>query len=130
MPVPRSITSAKHQDIDLQLVAGEWPDDLTGEFVVSSPRVEAGLPYALFGFGTICRLSLRPGTRGAAADRWAWRTNVIDSPSERLHRKAPELFHAGPTGYNSPFGFPNQSNTAPLPWGDRLLTTWDVGRPM
>lgn len=129
MPVPRSITSARHQDLDLRLIDGEWPADISGEFVVSSPRVEEGLPYALFGSGTLCRLSLRPGTRGAAGDRWAWRTRVIDSPSERLHRAAPDEFHAGPTGYNSSFGFPNQANTAPLPWGERLFATWDVGRP-
>ncbi|MCP4433882.1 MAG: carotenoid oxygenase family protein [Actinomycetia bacterium] len=129
MPVPRSIASTQHQDMDLELTSGEWPEDLAGEFVLSSPRIEEGLPYALFGSGTVCKLSLRPGTNGAASDRWAWRTRVVESPSERLLAAAPEHFNAGPTGYTSPFGPPNQANTAPLPWGDRLFATWDVGRP-
>ena len=30
----------------------------------------------------------------------------------------------------SPFGLVNAANTAPLPWGDRLFMTWDVGRPV
>src|SRR5690606_23557482 len=30
----------------------------------------------------------------------------------------------------SPFGVVNAANTAPLPWGDRLLLTWDAGRPV
>ena len=116
--------------MDLVLTSGKWPDDLTGEFVVSSPRIEEGLPYALFGSGVLCRLSLTPGTHGAAEGRWAWRTKVLETPSERLMSAAPEQFATGPTGYTSPFGPPNQANTAPLPWGDRLFATWDVGRPV
>lgn len=130
MPVPRSATTATHTDLDLRLVQGTWPDDIWGEVYVSAPQVARDLPYALFGFGVICRLSLRPGTHGAAADRFAWRTRVIDSPSQRLHELAPEAFRPGPAGYSSPFGFPNAANTAPLPWGDRLFATWDVGRPV
>ncbi len=130
MPVPSTITTATHRDLDLQLVAGEWPDDVSGEFVVSAPETQPGLPYALFGPGRLCRLSLRPGTNGAPDGRFAWRTKVVDSPSARLFERAPEHFVAGPTGYNSPFGVPNQANTAPLPWGDRLFATWDVGRPV
>ena len=33
-------------------------------------------------------------------------------------------------GLHSPFGMTNAANTAPLPWGDRLFMTWDVGRPV
>ena len=33
-------------------------------------------------------------------------------------------------GVHSPFGLTNAANTAPLPWGDRLFMTWDVGRPV
>ncbi|MFV0318618.1 MAG: carotenoid oxygenase family protein [Microthrixaceae bacterium] len=130
MPVPSSITTAPHQDLDLTLVSGEWPHDISGEFVVSAPQIQPGLPYALFGPGRLCRLSLRPGTHGAAADRFAWRTRVVDSPSARIFEGAPEHFTAGPTGYTSVLGVPNQANTAPLPWGDRLFATWDVGRPV
>ncbi len=130
MPVPRTATTARHQDLDLRLVQGAWPDDVQGEVVFSAPQVAPDLAYALFGFGVVCRLSLRPGTHGAANDRFAWRARVTDTPSQRLHTRAAERFRPGPTGYASPFGFPNAANTAPLPWGDRLFTTWDVGRPV
>ncbi len=129
MPVPSTITSAPHRDLDLRLTSGTWPSDISGEIVISAPQVVPGVGYGLFGPGRICRLSLRPGTHDAPADRWAWRTRIIDSPSARLFEAAPEQFTAGPTGYSSPFGLPNQANTAPLPWGERLFATWDVGRP-
>ena len=130
MPVPTSAVSAEHRDLDLRLVSGEWPADIRGDAVFSAPQVARDLPFALFGFGVVCRLSLQPGRHGSAEDRFAWRHNVLDTPSQRLHAAAPETFTAGPTGYLSPFGFPNCANTAPLPWDGRLFATWDVGRPV
>ncbi len=130
MPVPTSAMTATHQDLDLRLISGEWPADIEGEVVISGPQVAHDLPFALFGFGVMCRLSLQPGSHGAAADRFAWRTNVIDTPSQRLHAAAPDAFMSSPTGYMGPLGFPNAANTAPLPWDGRLFATWDVGRPV
>ncbi len=129
MPIPRTLTSAPPQDFDLEVVAGAWPDDLTGEIVISSPEIGDELAHAFFGFGMLRRLSLQRGTHGAPADRLAWRTKVIDSPSRRLHQAGPEHFVPGPSGFTAPYGAPNMANTAPLPWGDRLFATWDVGRP-
>ncbi|MBM3662960.1 MAG: carotenoid oxygenase [Actinobacteria bacterium] len=128
--VPTSAISAPHQDLDLEVVAGAWPEGVRGDVVFSAPQVATDLPFALFGFGVMCRLSLRPGQHGAAADRFAWRASVIDSPSQRLHAAAASTFRPGPTGYMSSFGFPNATNTAPLPWDGRLFATWDVGRPV
>ena len=76
------------------------------------------------------RLSLQPGTHGAAPGTFAWRQRRIDSPSARLRRKRPDVFEATMLGVHSPFGLTNAANTAPLPWGDRLFMTWDVGRPV
>ena len=115
--------------MDLVLTSGTWPREVTGEALFSSPEPVPGVPYALFGPGRLCRLSLQPGTHGAPEGRFAWRSHRVDSPSARLFGAAPESFSAGPTGFTSPFGVPNQANTAPLPWGDRLFATWDVGRP-
>ncbi len=129
MPTPRTLTSAEPEDFDLEVTSGQWPDDLTGEIVISSPEVDPNLAHAFFGFGMMRRLSLEPGQHGAPADRLAWRSKVIDSPSRRLFEADPSLFTPGPTGYTAPFGAPNMANTAPLPWGDRLYATWDVGRP-
>lgn len=130
MPLPTTLLSASNVDLDLRLVSGSWPDDISGEFVVSSPTPDAQLGYALFGAGAISRLSLRPGTHGAPTDRFAWRTRVIGSPSQRIFSELQGFFTPAPFGYLSPIGIPNQSNTAPLPWGQRLFTTWDVGRPV
>jgi all-trans-8'-apo-beta-carotenal 15,15'-oxygenase len=130
MPAPRSLTTAPHRDFDLELVAGEWPTDISGEVLYSSPLNGHGLPYAIFDFGAICRLSLEPGTRGAAPSRFRWQSVALETPGKRLWNRHPELFTGGPTGYLSPFGPPNCANTAPLPWGDRLYATWDAGRPV
>ena len=40
--------------------------DLSGEVVISSPEPDDDLDYALFGFGALVRISLQPGTHGAA----------------------------------------------------------------
>ncbi len=130
MPTPRSLTTAPHRDFDLEVVAGEWPTDISGEVLYSSPLNGHGIPYAIFDFGAICRLSLEPGARGAAPGRFRWQSVAIDTPSKRLWERHPDVFSAGPTGYTSPFGSPNAANTAPLPWGDRLYATWDAGRPV
>ena len=129
MPVPLTLTSAPLRDLNLKLTKGTWPADVRGEMLISAPQPSPGLPYVLFGFGSLIRISLQSGMHGAEPDRFAVRTNVIDSPSKRLFDREPDLFDAQTFGYTSPFGFPNQANTAPLPWGDRLFATWDVGRP-
>lgn len=130
MPVPTSLTTAPHRDFELELVAGAWPTDLSGDVVFASPQRTGSLPYAIFDFGAICRLSLDAGTRGAAPGRFAWQSRSIESPGKRLFDRHPDAFRPGPTGYSSPFGTPNSANTAPLPWGNRLFMTWDAGRPV
>lgn len=127
MPIPRSIlTKADLVDLDLAVVAGSWPADISGHFVASTADQRTNPMHAFFGDGILVRLALRPD----AAGRLPWRTHVIDSPSVRLRRKRPELFQMTPVGASSPFGSVNAANTAPLPWGDRLFATWDAGRPI
>ncbi|MEZ5383395.1 MAG: carotenoid oxygenase family protein [Microthrixaceae bacterium] len=129
--LPLSLLTDGPHHLDLEVVSGAVPEGLSGEVVVSSPAPgESGRP-ALFGLGTLSRLSLTPGTHGAPSDRYAWRSRVLDTPARRLLEGAPEQFLHGPTGPVSPvLGFPNLVNTAPVPWGDRLFATWDVGRPV
>jgi hypothetical protein len=130
MPTPDTLTTASHQDLDLEVISGTWPSDIGGEMVFSAPMMSGTLPYGIFDFGGIMRLSLAPGTHGAPAGRFAWRIAAIESPSKRIFDAMPHAFVSSPVGYTSPFGAPNCSNTAPLPWGDRLYTTWDAGRPI
>ena len=132
MPIPRTLLSRDEpNDLDLRLVAGAWPDGLGGEMVLSAPHPDTfDGPHPFFGEGMLYRLSLTPGTHGAPADRFAWRQGRIDTPSARLRAKRPDVFTPTMIGVQSPFGTVNAANTAPLPWGDRLFTTWDVGRPV
>jgi hypothetical protein len=129
MPIPRSVLGSTPEDFDLEVTAGTWPSDISGEVVISGPVPDPALAHGFFGFGAMYRLSLTPGAHGAAPGTLPWRARVIDSPSHRLYEKRPDAFEAGPTGYSTPLGPPNMANTAPLPWGDRLFATWDVGRP-
>jgi len=130
VPTPESLTTAAHQDFELEVVSGTWPTDISGEVVFSSPQQGGRLPYAIFDWGAICRLSLEAGQRGASPGRFAWQSRSIQSPGKRLFDRHPEHFAPSPIGYQSPFGAANASNTAPLPWGDRLYATWDAGRPV
>jgi all-trans-8'-apo-beta-carotenal 15,15'-oxygenase len=130
MPLPSCMSQAPHQDFDLEVVAGEWPDDISGDVVWSSPSNSHKLPYEIFDWGAIVRLSLEPGKRGAPEGRFRFDHKVIQSPSKRLYDRHSDQFTVGALGWQSPFGAPNCANTAPLPWGDRLYTTWDAGRPV
>jgi len=130
MSTPRSLTTAPHADFELELVEGAWPDDISGDMVFSSPQRCTPMEYAIFDWGAICRLALEPGTRGAGPGRFSWQSRSIQSPGKRLWDRHPEQFATSGTGYQSPFGASNASNTAPLPWGGRLFTTWDAGRPI
>ncbi len=132
MPIPRSLLSRDAPvDLDLRVLAGEWPAEVTGEMVLSAPHPGGfDAPHPFFSEGVTYRLSLEPGRHGAPADAFAWRTARVDTPSARLRAKRPDLFTASMIGVQSPFGFVNAANTAPLPWGDRLFHTWDAGRPV
>ena len=130
MPTPSTLATTTHGDFDLKVTQGTWPTDIGGEVLFSSPQISGRVPYGIFDFGAMCRLSLDAGTHGAPADRFAWRPRSIQSPAKRLFDAAPDLFVGSGLGYNSPFGAPNCANTAPLPWGDRLFATWDAGRPV
>ena len=132
MPLPRSLLRrVEPEDRDLAVVQGGLPEGISGEVYVSAPHPSTlGPPHAFFGRGMTYRLSLTPGAHGAGAGRCAWRQAWIDSPSARLQQKRPDVFEASMIGVRSPFGLVNSANTAPLPWGDRLFMTWDVGRPV
>jgi hypothetical protein len=130
MPTPDCLTGTQHRDLDLEVVAGTWPADLSGEVLFSAPMISGSVPYGIFDFGCMIRLSLTAGTHGAGEGRFAWRTRGLETPSKRIFDADPGAFTPTPVGYASPYGVPNAANTAPLPWGDRLFATWDGGRPV
>ena len=63
MPTPRSLTTAPQRNFELEVVSGTWPTDISGEVTYASVQRTRDLPYKIFDFGTICRLSLEPGTQ-------------------------------------------------------------------
>ena len=131
MPTPRTLVTAPHTDFELEVVAGTWPADISGEMRVLEPAAtRTTLPYAIFDWGAICRLSLEPGT--AAPARTASRGRAAVDPVARQASVGPPPRavllgrHRLPLAVRARRTAPN---TAPLPWGDRLYTTWDAGRP-
>lgn len=132
MPLPRSLFSPEApEDHDLAVTGGTWPAELSGELVLSAPHPDTlSGAHPFFGEGMTYRFSLEPGRHGAPAGTLAWRQRRIDSPSARLRAARPDVFRSTLVGVQSPFGHTNAANTAPLPWGDRLFMTWDVGRPV
>jgi all-trans-8'-apo-beta-carotenal 15,15'-oxygenase len=130
MPLPETLLSATWTDLDLRVVAGEWPVGVHGEMFISAPVVDPRLSFQLFGFGAMVRLSLQPGTFDAPADSFALRVRTIDTPVQRLHEEASSVFRGALLGLESPFGHSNMVNTAPMTWNGRLFATWDVGRPV
>lgn len=130
MPLPATLLTADLVDLDLVVRSGAVPPGFGGELVVSVPVVDRRLGYQLFGFGALARLSLTPGTFGAAPDAFALRHRVLDTPVRRLHDRARDRFRGGLLGFDTPWGYPNMANTAPLAMDGRLFATWDVGRPV
>jgi all-trans-8'-apo-beta-carotenal 15,15'-oxygenase len=132
MPLPRSLfRNDPPANNDLRVTGGAWPSDISGEIFVSAPHPDTfGGAHPFYGDGMTYRLSLQTGTFGATADAFAWRQKRIDTPSARLRSKVPGVFRSTMVGLHSPFGMTNAANTAPLPWGNRLFMTWDVGRPV
>ncbi|MGE4608277.1 MAG: hypothetical protein AAEJ52_16170 [Myxococcota bacterium] len=60
MPLPKTLSTSEHTDLDLKLVEGQWPDGITGEFVVVAPGPKTDeIAYQLFTEGHTIRLSLR-----------------------------------------------------------------------
>ena len=130
MSLPRSLLDAPLADLDLELRSGAWPDGLGGELFVSTSERATAPVHGFFGDGVMIRLSLAPGTHGAPPGHFAWRQRVIDTPTRRIRRARPDVWHASGIGWSSPVGFANAANTAPLPWDGRLFATWDAGRPV
>ena len=130
MPIPRTLLDSPLTDLDLELRAGTWPEGLGGEVFISTSERATAPVHGFFGDGVMIRLSLTPGTHGAAPGRFAWRHRTLDTPTRRLREARPDVWQANGLGWSSPFGYANSANTAPLPWDGRLFATWDAGRPV
>ena len=132
MPTPRSLTTAPHADFELEVVAGSVARRHQRRDGVLQPA--ALHRHGLRASSTGARSAVshcEPGTRGALAGslRLAGPVHPVTRASG-CGTALPAQFTTSGTGYQSVFGAANASNTAPLPWGGRLFTTWDAGRPV
>ncbi len=131
MPFPKRILEdVTPVDVNMRVVAGKMPTDISGEMFISQPLPKYKGQHAFFGDGVLYRLSLEAGTHGAGPNEYAFRQRVLDTPSHLLRTKHPDKFRSTMLGVYSPFGYSNSANTAQVPWKDRLLVTWDAGRPI
>ena len=132
MPIPRTILDRSGvPDLDLRLTQGAWPDDLAGEVLISTSDL-ATAPRHMRSSVTASWRGCRSGpvptapprgrSRGARRSSTRRRAGSASAgpTSSREERWEPAHRSAGPT----------PPTPAPLPWGDRLFTTWDAGRPV
>lgn len=125
---PDSLTQAGHaeNDIVLEVLAGRLPRDLQGHsFVVCSLPYPEDISSPFNGLGMLYRFDLDPA--GVAAKNRILRTDdywvdeaAIGTPYE--------FDNAGIARFGG-FGVRNFVNTALLPMEERLLATFDAGRP-
>lgn len=116
---------SQEYDLDLTVTAGRWPAALYGHVFIVGPWQPALANFIYFGTGVLTRVDLAPNAVG----RPHWRSKLLSSPdtdiinglARTLDRET--LFSAlGEGGWGL-------ANTAPHPFRDRLLMTFDEMRP-
>lgn len=119
--------SAKEVELGLKVISGKLPADITGHvFVVAAlPWRDGSMIFN--GDGIMYRLDL--GVMGGARVK----TRIAKSPcywADKATVGKPEGFgNAGVTRMSGALGVRNELNTAYMAMGDRMLVTYDGGRP-
>lgn len=113
-------------DHRLDVVAGEWPDDLDGTVFVVGPDKRRPGGHWFGAPGLLCRIEGRPDTRG----RIVVRQRLVRTRLLRLRERLPWLFASVAFTEVSPFGVTNLANTNVEPIADRLFLGYDAGRPI
>lgn len=139
--VPRSVLTARRtevRDLALEVAAGAVPADLAGHFFVVAPVgtvATGGLPYPdattiMNGDGMIVRLDLGGGVIRATSRLARPSCLYADQASNDDPRYHGIRFHStGITRLSFELGTRDFTNTAFLPFRDRMLITYDAGRP-
>jgi len=125
---PDSLTDAGHAENDLllEVLAGRLPNDLHGHsFVICALPYPEDISSPFNGLGMLYRFDLDPA--GVAAKNRILRTDdyYVD---EAAVGTPYEFDNAGIARFGG-FGVRNFVNTALLPMEERLLATFDAGRP-
>lgn len=130
VPFPASITRASREELDLplNLLSGRMPTDAYGHaFVVGALPSGSGAPLAN-GDGMIYRFDFGAGPQGLLM-----KSRVAKTPcywaDQATAGSALAFKDAGVVRRSPKLGIRNQANTAFLNMGDRMLITFDGGRP-
>ncbi|MBM4268420.1 MAG: carotenoid oxygenase family protein [Deltaproteobacteria bacterium] len=125
---PDSLTDAGHveNDLVLEVLAGRLPSDLQGHsFVVCSLPFPEDVSSPFNGLGMLYRFDLDPA--GVAMKNRILRTD--DYYVDEASAGTPWAFDNAGIARFGRFGVRNFVNTALLPMEERLLATFDAGRP-
>jgi carotenoid cleavage dioxygenase-like enzyme len=116
-------------DVGLKLISGKLPADLSGHaFIIGALPYPDGT-FIFNGDGMVLRVDLDPGAPRV-------KTAIMRTPcwhADQALLKEPghpwSFVNLGIVRLSSTLGIRNQLNTAFQPMGDRLLVTYDGGRP-
>ena len=124
--VPTSLTRSTggDQDLKLNVLSGELPDDMVGHsFVVHAMPYGDGSSIFL-GDGRVCRIDW---------DDAAFKARIQKTPcyyaDHALDGHWAGFENKGLARFSMTLGARNHANTAFQPMGDRMLVTYDAGRP-
>ncbi len=112
--------------LNLQVIEGRWPEDITGYSFVVGPSPTPGFPF-FHAPGMVHRLNLTPNSDGTLT----WQGNHIMTEGVQVVRQLPPEVRQN-MGLMMMIGLiSNSANTALVPIQDgRMLATFDVGRPV
>lgn len=125
---PASLMAASRQelDVDLHVISGTLPRDIFGHaFTICALPFASGGP-AFSGDGLIYRVDFgrsRPGLRTRLSKTPSW---FVDEATRGTDK---EFVTRGFVRMSSVWGARNQANTAFVTMGERIMATYDAGRP-
>jgi carotenoid cleavage dioxygenase-like enzyme len=129
--LPASLMGAtgNELDVDLQVLSGKLPREIAGHvFVVGAVPFRDGSP--LFnGDGMVYRLDLGDGATGAKLKTRVMKTPCYYADIATRGNASHEFVNLGMIRMSGSFGARNELNTAFMPFDNRLLVTFDGGRP-
>ena len=127
-PAHPSLTATRREvDLDLNLISGTWPTDIGGHVFIVAALPWGDGTMVFNGDGMMYRLDLEEG-------RPRLKSRIAKSPcywADQATRGNEDLGfrNFGITRMSGALGIRNELNTGWLAFGDRLLVTYDGGRP-
>lgn len=126
---PDSLLTATREEVDLELnlISGTWPSDIGGHVFIVAALPWGDGTMVFNGDGMMYRLDLddgRPKLKSRVARSPCYWADVATRDNESLGFR-----NFGITRLSGALGIRNELNTGWLAFGDRLMVTYDGGRP-